>query len=84
MGRNIDRRTMLGGALGVGAAAALSGCKGLSSSAAAEPLTVGGLAVTCNLTLPVACAANAVRHRRAVRPNSPIASTAAGPRSRNR
>ena len=28
------------------------------SPAAAEPLTVGGLAVTCNLTLPVACAAN--------------------------
>ena len=61
--RKLDRRTVLGGALGVGAAVALSGCKGLSSSAAAEPLTVGGLAVTCNLTLPVACAANAAANR---------------------
>jgi NitT/TauT family transport system substrate-binding protein len=32
----------------------LGGC----SRAEAEPLTVGGLAVTCNLTLPVACEAN--------------------------
>jgi NitT/TauT family transport system substrate-binding protein len=56
---DIDRRRLIGGALGVGAAAVLSGCKWLSSSGEAEPLTVGGLAVTCNLTLPVACAANA-------------------------
>lgn len=48
------------GLLGAGVAAAgaipLVGC---SSTAEAAPLTVGGLAVTCNLTLPVACAANA-------------------------
>jgi len=63
LGREVDRRTMLGAALGAGAVAAsglsLSGC----SSAEAKPLTVGGLAVTCNLTLPVACAANAAAHR---------------------
>lgn len=57
--RKFDRRVVLGGALGAVAAGALSGCKWGSSSSAAEPLTVGGLAVTCNLTLPVACEANA-------------------------
>lgn len=52
-----DRRSVLTGALGLGAVAAtgLVGC----SPAEAGPLTVGGLAVTCNLTLPVACEANA-------------------------
>ena len=30
----------------------------LAPAKAAEPVTVGGLAVTCNLTLPIACAAN--------------------------
>jgi NitT/TauT family transport system substrate-binding protein len=56
-----SRRTLLGGALGAGAVAAgsLAGCSWLSGSAEAAPLTVGGLAVTCNLTLPVACAASA-------------------------
>ena len=57
LGLNFNRRRFIGGALGVGAIAALPGCKGLSSSS--EALTVGGLAVTCNLTRPVACAANA-------------------------
>jgi NitT/TauT family transport system substrate-binding protein len=57
----MDRRRLIGGALGVGAVAAagIAGVKWLSAPAAANPLTVGGLAVTCNLTLPVACAANA-------------------------
>jgi len=58
-GRGFDRRSVLAGALGAGVAAAtagipLAGC----TPAEAAPLTVGGLAVTCNLTLPVACAAN--------------------------
>src|SRR4030095_10963349 len=35
----------------------------LSPPAAPEPLRVGGLAVTCNLTLPVACAASAAANR---------------------
>ena len=36
---------------------------GRSSPAEAKTLTVGGLAVTCNLTLPVACAANAAANK---------------------
>ncbi len=59
LGFHLDRRALLrGGALGAGAlaAAALPGCSWLSP-AAAETLPVGGLAVTCNLTLPIACEA---------------------------
>ena len=60
-GRMIDRRMVLGGALGAGAIAAgsLSGCNWLSGPTNPNALMVGGLAVTCNLTLPVACAASA-------------------------
>lgn len=47
---SLARRRVLGGAL----AAALPGW-----AAAAQPLLVGGLPVTCNLTLPVACVARA-------------------------
>ena len=47
------------------AAGSLAGCSWLGGSAAAAPLTVGGLAVTCNLTLPVACAASAAADGRA-------------------
>jgi NitT/TauT family transport system substrate-binding protein len=56
LGRDVDRRLVLRNALGLGAAAAvgLPGCSWLSSSAEAETLAVGGLAVTCNLTLPIA------------------------------
>jgi NitT/TauT family transport system substrate-binding protein len=58
-GRNIDRRQMLR-VLGAGAvASAALPIVGCSSPAEAKTLAVGGLAVTCNLTLPVACAANA-------------------------
>jgi len=55
-----DRRWLLRGALGAGAlgAVALPLRRLLAPSEAAEPVTVGGLAVTCNLTLPIACAAN--------------------------
>ncbi len=64
-GRNVSRRRLLGAALGVGtvAAAVIPGVRWLSSPAAAKPLTVGGLAVTCNLTLPVACAAREAANR---------------------
>jgi NitT/TauT family transport system substrate-binding protein len=41
----------------IGAAAALSVPFATPPAAAAEPLVVGGLPVTCNLTLPVACVA---------------------------
>jgi NitT/TauT family transport system substrate-binding protein len=56
----VNRRWLLRGALGAGAiaAVALPARRWLAPAEAAEPLTVGGLAVTCNLTLPVACAAN--------------------------
>ena len=51
----IDRRQVLAGAL----AAALPALAPPVSAAAAKPLLVGGLPVTCNLTLPVACVAKA-------------------------
>jgi NitT/TauT family transport system substrate-binding protein len=57
-GPSYDRRSVLTGALGLGAVAATGMSLGGCSPAEAEPLTVGGLAVTCNLTLPVACEAN--------------------------
>jgi len=51
----IDRRQVLRGAL----AAALPGIALPASAATPKPLLVGGLPVTCNLTLPVACVARA-------------------------
>ena len=51
----VDRRQVLAGAL----AAALPALAPSVSAAAAKPLLVGGLPVTCNLTLPVACVAKA-------------------------
>jgi len=51
------RRRLLGGAL----ALPLAGMgTGAHAAAAARPLQVGGLPVTCNLTLPIACKARAV------------------------
>jgi len=50
------RRRLLGGAL----ALPLAGLGGGASAAASRPLQVGGLPVTCNLTLPIACKARAV------------------------
>ena len=47
---------LLAGALPLGA---LSCGKGSGGAAKGEPLVVGGLPVTCNLTLPVACVAKA-------------------------
>jgi NitT/TauT family transport system substrate-binding protein len=49
------RRTLLRGALG--AALPALGWPGIAAAAAPKPLVVGGLPVTCNLTLPVACVA---------------------------
>jgi NitT/TauT family transport system substrate-binding protein len=54
----VDRRQVLAGAL----AAALPALAPPASAAAATPLLVGGLAVTCNLTLPVACVARAAEN----------------------
>jgi len=60
LGRKVDRRLLLRGALAVGAAGAIAlpARRLLAPAAVADPVTVGGLAVTCNLTLPIACAAN--------------------------
>ena len=52
-----DRRRLLRLSAATGMAAALPGLLPLPARAAADPLTVGGLAVTCNLTLPIACTA---------------------------
>jgi len=61
-GSGFDRRQLLvRGGLAAGALAALAlPARRLlqSGDEAGKPVTVGGLAVTCNLTLPVACAAN--------------------------
>ena len=51
----VDRRQVLRGAL----AAALPAIARPASAAAAKPLVVGALPVTCNLTLPIACVAKA-------------------------
>jgi NitT/TauT family transport system substrate-binding protein len=54
---SLDRRRWLRASAGAGMAAALPGLLPLQAHAAADPLVVGGLAVTCNLTLPVSCVA---------------------------
>ena len=59
----IDRRLLLKGILGAGITAAGLPLIGCSSRAEAKPLVIGGLAVTCNLTLPVACAAREAAQR---------------------
>ena len=61
IGRVVNRRLLLRGALAAGGMAALAlPVRRLlrAGDDAVKPVTVGGLAVTCNLTLPIACAAN--------------------------
>jgi len=60
----LTRRELLKGAL-ASAAAALPLATVACGGGAAGPLQVGGLPVTCNLTLPVACASRAARNRAA-------------------
>jgi NitT/TauT family transport system substrate-binding protein len=55
----IDRRRLLRGAF----AAALPAIARPAAAATARPMVVGGLPVTCNLTLPVACVAKAAANR---------------------
>jgi NitT/TauT family transport system substrate-binding protein len=68
----LSRRQLLKAAAGVGAAAALPfggfACGG--DGEAPESLVVGGLPVTCNLTLPVACMARAASAQSAQSPHS--------------
>jgi len=51
------RRRLLRAGVGAGMAAALPALLPGHAQASEDPLVVGGLAVTCNLTLPVACTA---------------------------
>ncbi|HEU4430320.1 MAG TPA: ABC transporter substrate-binding protein, partial [Myxococcota bacterium] len=63
--RRVGRRTFLREAAASVALLPLVGCgaqesesgQGAASAARAQPLLVGGLPVTCNLTLPIACVA---------------------------
>ena len=54
-GGGVARRPLVAAAVGAVASALVP----TLARAAAKPLVVGGLAVTCNLTLPVACVAKA-------------------------
>src|SRR6187397_2968569 len=54
----LGRRQLLQAAMAAALPLGLYGCAG-DKSARREPLIVGGLPVTCNLTLPVACTAKA-------------------------
>jgi NitT/TauT family transport system substrate-binding protein len=56
----LTRRELLRVALAASLPLGLAGC---TSGEAGGPLLVGGLPVTCNLTLPVACVARAARNR---------------------
>jgi len=53
----LGRRDLLCGAAAAAAAVPLEGCFSGSKKKDAGPLVVGGLPVTCNLTLPIACSA---------------------------
>ena len=59
-GSHRRRQFLVRGALAAGgiAALALPARRLLAPADAVRPVSVGGLAVTCNLTLPIACAAN--------------------------
>jgi NitT/TauT family transport system substrate-binding protein len=59
------RREVLGGAVGAAVAWSALSCAEEKGDSAEQPLAVGGLPVTCNLTLPIACVARAARNRAA-------------------
>src|SRR5262245_27208465 len=61
--RRVNRRQLLGGGFAAALPAALTAIAPSASAATAKPLVVGGLAVTCSLTLPIACVAKAVANR---------------------
>src|SRR6187399_792846 len=64
----LGRRQLLQGAMAAALPLGLYGCAG-DKSARREPLIVGGLPVTCNLTLPVACTAKAASIKAGTAPN---------------
>ncbi len=61
----LRRRQLLKGGMAAGMSAALPLAFPALALAAPEPLIVGGLPVTCNLTLPIACVARAAANARA-------------------
>ena len=61
----LTRRQLLIGAAAAAAAASPLGALSCSGGVQDGPLQVGGLPVTCNLTLPVACEARAASNRAA-------------------
>ncbi|HZV65865.1 MAG TPA: ABC transporter substrate-binding protein [Telluria sp.] len=63
-GFHLQRRQLMKGALAAAMPLALPGL----ARAAQKPLVVGGLPVTCNLTLPVACVAKAAANAKASGP----------------
>jgi NitT/TauT family transport system substrate-binding protein len=60
----LSRRELLRGAVATAFAVGALGCSS-EKEGQGKPLQVGGLPVTCNLTLPVACAAKAASNRAA-------------------
>src|SRR6188768_2909641 len=64
----LRRRQLLQGAMAAALPLSLYGCAG-DKNARREPLIVGGLPVTCNLTLPVACTAKAASIKAGTAPN---------------
>ena len=81
--RPLHRRQLLR----AGLAAALPAFARPAWSAAPKPLLVGGLPVTCNLTLPVACvarAASSAANSAGAQFEFEYSKSTAGPRSRNR
>ena len=63
----LGRRQLLQGALAAALPLGISACS--SKSDGREPLVVGGLPVTCNLTLPVACVAKEASIKAGTAPN---------------
>ena len=65
-GPGLDRRQLLrgaaGGALTGATAAVLASLPRVARASSPDPIQVGGLPVTCNLTLPVACVARAAEN----------------------
>ena len=64
-----QRRQLLGASLALPFAAPQSA---FAAASASKSILVGGLAVTCNLTLPIACVANAANNSSRVKAGSPL------------
>jgi NitT/TauT family transport system substrate-binding protein len=65
----LGRRQVLQGAIAAALPLSLYGCSSDKAAKKSEPLIVGGLPVTCNLTLPVSCTAKIAINK--ANPNGP-------------